>query len=94
MKNTAATLKARTMDEKKCILKWVSELDFWVNQDDTLRRRHKDTGNWIINAPVFREWISSCGRTIWCPGIRKHSMVKVQESANRNVAGAGKTVLA
>ncbi|KAK5056660.1 hypothetical protein LTR84_012192 [Exophiala bonariae] len=70
--------EAQALEEKRRIEEWLSPLNFWITQDDTLRRRHKDTGGWVFDALEFRTWIDSPGNMLWCPGV----------------AGAGKTVIA
>ncbi|KAL9579486.1 MAG: hypothetical protein Q9203_006673 [Teloschistes exilis] len=59
-------------------LHWVSSLDFKLIQNDTLRRRHADTGNWILKEPSFIAWVNGDYNTLCCEGI----------------PGAGKTIMA
>ncbi|KAI9812564.1 MAG: hypothetical protein M1827_004553 [Pycnora praestabilis] len=62
----------------KDILVWLSPLNFAAKQIDVLSRRQEGTGNWLLQADVFKRWVNGTDRTIWCPGP----------------PGAGKTVLA
>ncbi|KAI4199316.1 MAG: hypothetical protein LQ350_004698 [Teloschistes chrysophthalmus] len=59
-------------------LQWVSSLDFKLIQNDTLRRRHPDTGTWILKEPSFIAWVNGESNTLCCEGI----------------PGAGKTIMA
>ncbi|KAL9581392.1 MAG: hypothetical protein Q9212_003923 [Teloschistes hypoglaucus] len=59
-------------------LQWVSSLDFKLIQNDTLRRRHADTGNWILKEQYFTAWVNGESNTLCCEGI----------------PGAGKTIMA
>lgn len=92
-------LDSTEREEKRCVMEWLSPLNFWVTQDDTLRRRHNDTGKWIIESEIFQQWFNATGGTIWCPGIREclshiASYVRIHVDACYLAAGAGKTVLA
>ncbi|KAF7343762.1 ANK-REP-REGION domain-containing protein [Mycena sanguinolenta] len=63
--------------ERDAILNWLSPINFLQRQADISQLREKGTGEWLLADPVFKEWESSSGGTLWCRGI----------------PGAGKTVL-
>lgn len=52
------------------ILYWLSPLNMYQKQQDTLSRRHSDTGAWLLSHPEFPTWLNgeSSHRTLWCPG--------------------------
>jgi len=58
--------------ESQEILNWLSPLNFWVKQDDTLARRESGTCQWIFEESAFKEWLGGTQRTLWCPGMRKY----------------------
>lgn len=43
--------------------------------NDTLRRRHEDTGNWFLELDEFQDWLKNDTKSVlWChgpPGIGK-----------------------
>ena len=59
------------------ILDWLASTDYTSQQHDHLRRRHPGTGQWLLNSSIFRTWLGTPGKTLFCPGI----------------PGAGKTIL-
>ncbi|KAF7356357.1 ANK-REP-REGION domain-containing protein [Mycena venus] len=58
-------------------LNWLSPINFFLQQADISQVRVKGTGEWLLVHPLFQQWESGSGRTLWCCGI----------------PGAGKTVL-
>ena len=52
------------------LLAWLSPLNFLTTQNDTFSRRQVDTGQWILEEDVFKEWLDGTNRILWCPGIR------------------------
>ena len=52
------------------VLDWLSPLNMFQRQQDTLSRRHGSTGSWLLSVPAFRRWVNSesSDRTLWCPG--------------------------
>ncbi|KAI4121107.1 MAG: hypothetical protein LQ338_006561 [Usnochroma carphineum] len=64
--------------DSETILQWLSPLDFKLMQNDTLHRRHADTGDWILQTPSFTSWAFGDLDTLCCEGI----------------PGAGKTIIA
>ena len=77
------------------ILDWLSPLNMYQKQQDTLSRRHGTTGSWLLNDTVFRDWIDSddSQRTLWCPGHRKCYLRSVYSIIIIYLAGTGKTVI-
>ncbi|KAJ7030073.1 hypothetical protein C8F04DRAFT_961990 [Mycena alexandri] len=63
---------------RRDFLDWLSPLNFFPRQQDISEVRVKGTGEWLLEHPIFQQWESESGRTLWCRGI----------------PGAGKTVLA
>ncbi|KAJ7445358.1 hypothetical protein B0H11DRAFT_1635712, partial [Mycena galericulata] len=59
------------------ILNWLSPINFFLRQGDISQMRVKGTGGWLLEDPLFKQWESGFGNTLWCHGI----------------PGAGKTVL-
>ena len=65
---------------------WLSGVDPSLNYNRAVRKRHKGTGNWLIEHDVFRDWkrnpdsdsiiwlygIPGCGKTILCSTIVEH----------------------
>ena len=54
----------------EALLDWLSPLNMYQKQQDTLSRRHGNTGSWLLGEPIFQEWVNSerSHRTLWCPG--------------------------
>lgn len=64
--------------ERSAILDWLTPIDYASEQNDFIRRRQPGTGQWLLESPEFKTWLSSMARsTLFCPGI----------------PGAGKTIL-
>ncbi|KAI9783788.1 MAG: hypothetical protein M1839_003124 [Geoglossum umbratile] len=63
--------------ESQDIIAWLSPLNFKIKQNDTLGRRREGTGNWLLKAVAFDDWMNGDSKILYCPGI----------------PGAGKTVL-
>ncbi|OBT97547.1 hypothetical protein VE01_04507 [Pseudogymnoascus verrucosus] len=64
--------------ESIAIVNWLSPLNFFVAQNDILRRRQIGTGEWLFETLEFEAWLAGRDRILWCSGQ----------------PGAGKTVLA
>lgn len=63
--------KAAQQDTQvEAVLDWLSPLNMYQRQQDTLSRRHGNTGSWLLGKPIFRKWVDSesSDRTLWCPG--------------------------
>ncbi|SJL14350.1 uncharacterized protein ARMOST_17806 [Armillaria ostoyae] len=70
-----------SMDDKaEKVARWLTPLDYIAVQQDKLKRRVGNTGEWFLESPEFKSWKdgSTESRTLWCPGS----------------PGVGKTVLA
>ena len=48
----------------------LSPLNFKVTQNDVYTRCQAGTGQWFLDLPDFKDWLSGGLRTLWCPGIR------------------------
>ena len=83
--------------ESRDIIDWLSSLDFSATQIDTFARRQEGTGEWLLGAEIFKNWLDGVVGTLWCPGLRMSLPSKGSYHALRAdmaKAGAGKTVLA
>ncbi|KAK0432017.1 hypothetical protein EV421DRAFT_1851153 [Armillaria borealis] len=69
-----------TYDKAEEVARWLTPLDYIAVQQDKLKRRVGNTGEWFLESPEFKSWKdgSTESRTLWCPGS----------------PGVGKTVLA
>ena len=61
---------AQRVTQVEAVLDWLSPLNMYQKQQDTLSRRHGSTGSWLLGEPNFRKWVNSesSNRTLWCPG--------------------------
>ena len=73
-------------DKQHKIRLWLSGVDPSLNYNRALRKRHKGTGNWLIEDDIFRDWkqdpgsdsiiwlygIPGCGKTILCSTVVEH----------------------
>lgn len=59
------------VQQRQEILHWLSPLFFFKTQQDTFARRVEGTGQWLIDLPVFQDWLIGNKRTLCCPGIRR-----------------------
>lgn len=69
--NEVRQSKAAQQDmQVEAVLNWLSPLNMFQRQQDTLSRRHGNTGLWLLSAPVFQRWVNSerTDRTLWFPG--------------------------
>ncbi|KAJ6564609.1 ankyrin repeat-containing domain protein [Mycena capillaripes] len=64
--------------ERKQIIDWLAPINFFLRHTDISRARQAETGGWLLAHPLFKQWESDSGGTLWCSGI----------------PGGGKTVLA
>jgi hypothetical protein len=55
--------------ERRAILEWLSTTKFDLQQSDLISKRHKNTGDWILNTPEYASWRDCPGKTLYCPGI-------------------------
>ena len=63
----------------EAVLDWLSPLNMYQKQQDTLSRPHGITSSWLLIDPVFQGWLGSeySQRTLWCPGNRRCSSQSV-----------------
>jgi hypothetical protein len=65
----------RTRDkESQEILDWLSPLNFWNKQNDTIQKREPGTGEWLLNDPLFLKWLDGTNRILWCQGERMYPL--------------------
>jgi serine/threonine protein kinase len=50
---------------------WLSPLDFRTAHNDHIARYQEGTGQWLLQDPVFKDWLQGNTKTLWCHGIRK-----------------------
>ncbi|UPK95610.1 hypothetical protein LCI18_006545 [Fusarium solani-melongenae] len=69
----------RSKEEEK-LWQWVSPIDHFKTHTDKSRSRNRENraGQWLLDSPDFKEFLSENNKNLFCPGI----------------PGAGKTVLA
>jgi len=62
----------RAFEEEKNqkIVNWLSPLNFWSKQNDTILQRQEGTGEWMLNHHYFRGWVNGDINVLWCPGAR------------------------
>ena len=61
---------AQQGSQVEAVLEWLSPLNMYQIQQDTLSRRYGNTGSWLLEEPSFQKWVKSerSNRTLWCPG--------------------------
>ncbi|KAA8902670.1 ankyrin repeat-containing domain protein [Sphaerosporella brunnea] len=68
-------------EERRKLLQWLSEFNFDIEHDTVFAKRHLDTGNWLIESPMFEDWQTPSGSSIlWCygtPGVGKSVLALV-----------------
>ena len=57
------------------VINWLSPLNFFTTQNDTLRRRQDGTGGWLLETPEFEAWLAGTDRILWCSGLRKSTLI-------------------
>ncbi|RYP52701.1 hypothetical protein DL769_010625 [Monosporascus sp. CRB-8-3] len=55
--------------EHKTILNWLTAVDYAPRHNDAISRRQPGTGQWLLDSDVFRAWVKTNQRTLFCPGI-------------------------
>lgn len=63
-------------ERRKSILQWVSEIDFEDVHEMKYAKRHKHTGDWLLQSDEFRHFMDSTDKSsmLWCygkPGVGK-----------------------
>jgi Cdc6-like AAA superfamily ATPase len=64
-------------EEYREIVDWLTPVDFRLQQTDSLRRRQRGTGEWLLKSREFQDFVTEKNQTLFCPGI----------------PGAGKTII-
>jgi Cdc6-like AAA superfamily ATPase len=76
--DTKHTRHEGDLAKHKELTAWISPTNFPADHSDLLGRRQEGTGQWFLEAPKFKQWLSRPNETLFCPGM----------------PGAGKTMLA
>jgi hypothetical protein len=73
--NTTENLLIATRDAevdrvRRELLRWISTVDASGQQSDNLGRRQGNTGEWFLDNPTSKQWMSGSGQTwgLFCPG--------------------------
>jgi len=67
-------LKDSTVVYRGMVLEWLSPYNHNTQHAEISRHVKDKTNLWFLNAPTFRNWLTSTEETspiLWCPGIRK-----------------------
>jgi ankyrin repeat domain-containing protein 50 len=57
--------------ERESFLNWISSIPFEQTHEDIYAKKHRGTGDWLLQTIQFREWFESTGSTLlWCYGKR------------------------
>ncbi|KAL4961712.1 ankyrin repeat domain-containing protein [Aspergillus stella-maris] len=73
-----AAIKHYQADEEyDKILDWLCPNNFAAQQNDFLNQHQQGSGQWLLGASLFRDWLEKDKATLFCPGI----------------PGAGKTIM-
>lgn len=68
-------LTSASVKERKKLLEWLasqSGINFDEDHDRIFKRRHQDTGNWLVEDPQFINWCDGDeSGLLWCHGSRK-----------------------
>lgn len=78
------------MRERNNILTWFSPLNFFQIQQDIFRRRAEHTGEWLIDAPAFQNWVAGWERTLCCWGFREYTCAPVPNREPNDCSRCGK----
>ncbi|KAB8208120.1 hypothetical protein BDV34DRAFT_58181 [Aspergillus parasiticus] len=54
--------------EYQTVLDWLTTTDYSSKQNDSIRRRHKGTLDWLLRSREFNEWMTGNNLTLLCPG--------------------------
>ena len=58
-----------TQQEYEDVIKWLTPIDYAIQQSDLASRRQEGTGNLLLESPEFHLWLSGQEPTLFCPGI-------------------------
>ncbi|KAH0564763.1 hypothetical protein GP486_001846 [Trichoglossum hirsutum] len=81
-------------DHHRAILEWLSTYRYGRKQAEILERRYVGTGQWLLDAPQYSEWLNGDQSVLWCyghPGTGKtvmSSLIVDQLSAQGNTCVA------
>ena len=64
--------------ERRVIMDWLTPIDYFTQQNESISRRQEGTGQWLLNSNEFQQWVNQSKQTLFCPGS----------------PGAGKTIIA
>lgn len=67
--NIAQELRAQEQQRKE-IIDWISPLNFAAKQKEVLNTRQEGTGKWLLEHPLFQEWMQGTHNILFLPGIR------------------------
>ncbi len=83
-------------DKPEKVAGWLTPSDPTAVQQEKLRERVGNTGEWLLESPEYKCWKdgSTESRTLWCPGGRESNIFNVFLQADISLAGVGKSVLA
>ncbi|KAL8820153.1 MAG: hypothetical protein Q9223_001570 [Gallowayella weberi] len=65
---TQAVLRELQVEERNA-LTWLSPLEFYSKQNDSLSRHQAGTGRWLLDSTEFSSWVDGDQRVLWCPGM-------------------------
>jgi len=67
------------VNERRAFLGWISRIkDFEDFHDSTLKKRHKQSGTWLIQTKEFNNWLTaSQSNILWCFGGRKYNIIQL-----------------
>jgi predicted ATPase len=60
------------------LVKWLSPLHYNVKHEESVEKHQEDTGTWLFEKKIYKEWEDSTQSVLWIHGI----------------TGCGKTILA
>ena len=61
-------------------MNWICTTDFDFEKEHalTFEKRYKDTGDWLLEEPVFEQWFDvTDSRVFWCYGKRNKSLPNI-----------------
>jgi ankyrin repeat domain-containing protein 50 len=59
--------------ERESFLDWISKIDFEKVHDGIYAKKHRGTGDWLIQKEEFQTWFSSLKSSLlWCHGKREY----------------------
>ncbi|KAI9864361.1 MAG: hypothetical protein M1813_003281 [Trichoglossum hirsutum] len=55
-------------DNRRVILEWLSTYRYGRKQAEILERHYAGTGQWLLDAPQYSEWLNGDQSVLWCYG--------------------------